>query len=339
MGKDEKNNDLYGFVHLTFQEYLAARYIAAQPDPEYIDLVMTHLHEAWWQQVHLLTIAHLGSGNVEASKASTLIMKILHVYRSPTWILRSSRSFWLRLIGPGKLLPQVQLERRIACIQAREFELAAEGYDECMPDGTTAKVRAVLSAQAASLVRHILYDEDRREEQKALLTVACQLLQRQGNEAVVSVLLEALHDADWDVRRQAAASLGRLAIKDTTQLRQVLVALNRYLHDADNDVRRAALVSIHQLLEGRPIPGYRWVPLQKRQTRSRSLKRIAILAGVVAFLLLVALTVTLLDPNSLIARWVTSLSIIVGIVSVIGVTLRDLWERKQSNQVQISNGD
>ena len=55
-------DDRYGFPHQTFQEYLAARYIAAQPDPEYIDLVMTHLHEAWWQEVHLLTIAHLGSG-------------------------------------------------------------------------------------------------------------------------------------------------------------------------------------------------------------------------------------------------------------------------------------
>ena len=52
-----------------------------------------------------------------------------------------------------------------------------------------------------------------------------------GNEAVVSALLEALHDADWDVRRRAAESLGRLEIKDTIQLRQVLVALNRCLYD------------------------------------------------------------------------------------------------------------
>ena len=94
-------------------------------------------------------------------------------------------------------------------------------------------------------------------------------------------------------------------------------------------MRRVALVSIQQLLDGRPIPDYRWVLLQKRQARLRSLKRIAILAGAVAFLLLVALTVTLLDPNSLIARWVISLSIIASFVSVIGVTLRNLWERKQ----------
>ncbi|QBD77311.1 hypothetical protein EPA93_15455 [Ktedonosporobacter rubrisoli] len=52
----------YSFPHPTFQEYLTARYIAAQPNPDYIDMVMAHLHEDWWQEVHLLTIAHLGSG-------------------------------------------------------------------------------------------------------------------------------------------------------------------------------------------------------------------------------------------------------------------------------------
>ena len=33
--------------------------------------------------------------------------QILHVYKPPSWILRSSSNRWLRLIGPGKLLPQV----------------------------------------------------------------------------------------------------------------------------------------------------------------------------------------------------------------------------------------
>src|SRR5438034_4879090 len=154
-------DDRYGFPHLTFQEYLAARYIAAQPDPDYIDLIMAHLHEEWWQEVHLLTIAHLGSKKGEASKASGLILTILRVYRPPSWILRSSQNRWLRLIDLGRLLPQVQLDRRIAWILAREFEMVIKGSAEWVPGGTTAKVETILSAQAASLVRHILYDEDR----------------------------------------------------------------------------------------------------------------------------------------------------------------------------------
>jgi HEAT repeat protein/energy-coupling factor transporter ATP-binding protein EcfA2 len=237
-------DDRYGFPHQTFQEYLAARYIAEQPGPEYIELVMAHLHESWWREVHLLAIAHLGSGNVEASKASTLILSILNVYAPPSWILRSSRNRWLRLVGPGKFLPQVQLDRRIAWIQAREFELAAKGYAECVLDGTTPMVGTVLSAQAASLVRHILYDKDRRKEQKALLTVACQLLQRQSNETVVNTLLAALHNKDSDVRGQAATSLGQVGVGNEAAVSALLAAA---LHDADQYVREQAATILGQV--------------------------------------------------------------------------------------------
>src|SRR5262249_22844100 len=41
-------DDSYGFPHLTFQEYLAACYIAENDQDAIIDLVMSHLHEAWW---------------------------------------------------------------------------------------------------------------------------------------------------------------------------------------------------------------------------------------------------------------------------------------------------
>ncbi|HEX3639781.1 MAG TPA: NACHT domain-containing protein, partial [Ktedonobacteraceae bacterium] len=177
-----QGNEKYGFPHQTFQEYLAARFIASQPDPDYIDYVMENLHDAWWQEVHLLTIAHLGSASVGASKASALILAILHAYAPPCWILRSSRNPLLRRIGLGKLLPQVQLERRIAWMLAREVQLAARGYAECVPDGTTVRIGTLLSTQAASLVRHIISDEDRYEAQQALLTVTyLLLLQGQGS--------------------------------------------------------------------------------------------------------------------------------------------------------------
>ena len=248
-------DDRYGFPHLTFQEYLAACYIAAQPDPEYINLVMTHLHEAWWQEVHLLTIGLLGSGSAQKAqeaeaktkKASALLLTILHGYKPPSWLLRSSAHWWVRMIGPGKFLPRLQLERRIAWMLAREFELATKGYLECMLDGTTAKVGTVLSAQAASLVRHILSDEDRCEEQQALLAIACQLSQRQGNEAVVSALLEALHDADWSVRSWAAASLGQQVGAGN---KAVVSALLEALHDADWSVRSGAARSLGQVGAG-----------------------------------------------------------------------------------------
>jgi len=197
--------------------------------------------------------------------------------------------------------------------------------------------RAEASNEAVvSALLEVLHSADRHMRMRA-----AESLGQVGasNGAVVSALLGALRDADEYVRVIAATSLGRLEIKDTIQLRKVLVALNRCLYDWDNYMRQAALGSIRQLLDGQPIPGYQWVPLRKRQARLRSLKRIAILAGVVAFFLIGALTFALLDPNSLIAHWVISLSILASIVSLIGVTLRDLWKRKQSNRVEVPDGD
>jgi HEAT repeat protein len=238
-------DDRYGFPHLTFQEYLAARYIAAQPDPDYIDLVMAHLHEVWWREVHLLTIAYLGSGSKErAEKASNLILKILSLYAPPSRILRSSRSFLLRPIGPGKFLPQVQLERRIAWMLAREFELAARGYAECVPDGTITRVDTALSDQAASLVRYLIYDEDRFDEgQETLLPVIGLLLQRQGNEVVTQTLLEALHHADENVGERAARILGRVGASNEAVMHTLLEALR----DASYVVREHAAAGLGQV--------------------------------------------------------------------------------------------
>lgn len=103
---------------------------------------------------------------------------------------------------------------------ARELELAIEGDAECAPDGIEAKIGTVLSAQAASLVRHILYDADRRQAQKAQLTIVCQWSQRQGNGAVVSALLKALNG--WTarhVRLRAAEFLRQVGVVSDTVIR------------------------------------------------------------------------------------------------------------------------
>ena len=101
----------------------------------------------------------------------------------------------------------------------------------------------VLSAQAASLVRHIIYDEARCEEQKILLTVAYQLSQCQSNEAMVSVLLAALHDPDEWVGWRAADILGQVGVGNEAVISALLVAL----HDPDWRVRRLAAASLGQV--------------------------------------------------------------------------------------------
>ena len=96
----------------------------------------------------------------------------------------------------------------------------------------------------------------------------------QASKEVVAMLVGAIGDLDWRVREVATDSLVQLKIEDEAQQRAVLIALNRRLHDRDDDVRRAALAAIRRLLDGRQIPGYRWVPIREQQRRARIRKRI-----------------------------------------------------------------
>ncbi|MEM7539768.1 MAG: NACHT domain-containing protein, partial [Chloroflexota bacterium] len=76
------------FAHRTFQEYLAARYIAGRKYPEYIDMLMPHMHDGWWREVHLLVIGYLGSSQENAEKVEQLLLTMLKQYRAPLWIFR-----------------------------------------------------------------------------------------------------------------------------------------------------------------------------------------------------------------------------------------------------------
>jgi hypothetical protein len=235
--------DRYGFPHLTFQEYLAARYIAAQQDPSfsnknydpdkpnYIDLVMAHLHEAWWREVHRLVIGHLGNDATPMLVASRTLGRL------------------------GQASPQL-----------------------------------------------------------------------------VSALLAALADSNAFVRRAAAEGLGQLKIVDEAQLRQVLIALNRRLHDMDYIMGGSA---IRRLLDGRPIPGYRWVPIRERRERARK-RRIAgfwIIAITIELLLgwIAAGVATYLRVDPFIERFVVYalalVALAAGGVQILSYFRRPPWDR------------
>ena len=53
----------YGFIHLTFQEYLAAMAIAQRGQSDLtpvVDLLASHIEDAAWHEVSLLTIGYMG---------------------------------------------------------------------------------------------------------------------------------------------------------------------------------------------------------------------------------------------------------------------------------------
>jgi hypothetical protein len=143
-----------------------------------------------------------------------------------------------------------------------------------------------------------------------------------------------LHDEDYWVRDAAAKSLGQLGIKETIQLYQVLLAIDRRLRDGGIDVRQA-LLTCRQLLDGRTFPGYQWRSLRERQAQRRWLKPLA--WGLSIMTAVVGCGLTAMSLFGHLARHsftVHFLTILAGIMGMIAVStsiwcwkLRDPWKR------------
>jgi tetratricopeptide (TPR) repeat protein len=57
----ERMPGFYGFMHLTFEEYFAARYIADNDQSEILGLIQKHLYEPRWNEPLLLALGYYGS--------------------------------------------------------------------------------------------------------------------------------------------------------------------------------------------------------------------------------------------------------------------------------------
>ncbi|TBR59538.1 histidine kinase, partial [Westiellopsis prolifica IICB1] len=57
----ERTPGVYGFMHLTFEEYFAARYIADNDQSEILELIQKHLYEPRWNEPLLLALGYYGS--------------------------------------------------------------------------------------------------------------------------------------------------------------------------------------------------------------------------------------------------------------------------------------
>ncbi|MCG8368306.1 MAG: NACHT domain-containing protein, partial [Pseudanabaenales cyanobacterium] len=56
----ERAPGVYGFMHLTFEEYFAARHIADNDPKEVLRIIRDHLHEPRWEEPILLTLGYYG---------------------------------------------------------------------------------------------------------------------------------------------------------------------------------------------------------------------------------------------------------------------------------------
>jgi HEAT repeat protein len=230
--------DLYGFPHRTFQEYLAARHIATFDLDRCTDLLMGHLHEEWWREVHLLTIGRLGAEGGTGPEPVRLIQALMHAYALPGAPPLPHRGRPARI---GRLTSRTNLGRRLAAALEREFEIAGRAYLECARE-RVGEAEPELFARAQSVIVRMVRDTSHYRGLGTVRTVSVQLLARQP-DLVVPMLLGALAAPDWRTREVAGELLGNLSHPTDA----VLAGLTRALDDDSIHVRHSAIGAIGRL--------------------------------------------------------------------------------------------
>jgi formylglycine-generating enzyme required for sulfatase activity len=77
----ERGPDAYGFVHLTFEEYLAARHIVFQGqvnEQKSLELLRKHAYDPAWREVILLALGYLGLIANEEEKTALFVRGLLN---------------------------------------------------------------------------------------------------------------------------------------------------------------------------------------------------------------------------------------------------------------------
>ncbi|MEG4120738.1 HEAT repeat domain-containing protein [Microcoleus sp. N9_B4] len=231
---NEQGQDLYAFVHKTFQEYLCAQEIGYQADDDddfqiVLNHIREHLHDPHWREVLLLLIAQQ-----KPKKAAKAMRAILAA--------NSEHEEWLHrdLFFAGSCLAE-----NIKDLKVADFSLTVEILEKLVE--LEVRDEALVGERVRSEVFQILCSMNETEFEAQTL----QLLKARGvdanrlwryqaalgeKEAVLTAMLRRLEDGNEDVRREAAQALGGLRNASET----VISALLLRLEDGDNRVRRSA---------------------------------------------------------------------------------------------------
>jgi len=215
----------YGFMHLTFEEYYAARHLVARRRTA-APMIREHLHDPRWDEPILLALGFVGLDYPE--EAAELL---------ETAILAQGEEAEELGLGPS---PHEELL----------------GWDylfalRCLGDQIPADRRLVhkLTERLAGELLHRTGSARFQRYRQALEERLSTLAGSDMAAALVLTLVAALCGADWNVRARAAESLGQLgqAMSQMAMISDIVVALVATLGDSSWQVRNKAVGSLGEL--------------------------------------------------------------------------------------------
>jgi hypothetical protein len=214
----------YGFMHLTFEEYYAARHLVAR-SKDRAKLIRQHLHKPRWEEPILLALGFVG---LDAPEDAADLLETA-------------------------IMAQGEEAKELDFVPSPYEDLLGQDYlftPRCLGDNIPARptlLKQVMERFASELLHHtgLARFERYREALHERLSYV-------GASEVASVLLSrlitALHDSNADVRFNAADSLGRLSQASP----EAIAALAAALHDSEYLVRHSAADRLRQLSQASP---------------------------------------------------------------------------------------
>jgi predicted NACHT family NTPase len=220
---NEQGQDLYAFVHKTFQEYLCAQEIGYQADDDddfeiVLNHIRKHLHDPHWREVLLLLIAQ--QKPKKAAKAMRAILTANSEHEE--WLHRDlffAGSCLAENIKELKVVDSsltVEILEKLVELEVRGEALVGERVRSQVFQILCSMSETEFEAQTLKLLKARGVDENRLEEYQAALG---------EKEVVISSLLLRLEDGNEDVRCHAAQALGGLGNASETVISALLLRL------------------------------------------------------------------------------------------------------------------
>lgn len=241
----------YGFMHLTFEEYYAARYLVARSRTR-AKLIRSHLHDPRWEEPILLALGLVGLESPE--EAAALFEVAILAEGEEAEELGLTPSLYESILGRDYLFALRCLEDNLPIRAKIKKKLKQRLSDELVNQAGLARFRTY---------RRALGEKLRLAEGSDLMPIliAClasdmkrdslvpSYLERVVNiftywsrvpAEVVTILLQALQDDDPEVRERAISDLGDLRQASP----EVISSLLQAIHDR---ISRIRFLAVHAL--------------------------------------------------------------------------------------------
>ncbi len=247
----------YGFMHLTFEEYYAARHLVARPR-QAAQRIRQHLHDPRWDEPILLALGFMGLEFPEETEKllETAILaegeEAEDLQFTPSRyeeILGRDYLFALRCLGDN-IPADPQLVQRLITRLADEVHRTGAAQYQRYRKLLETRLAHLVGSNAAPTLSSALLTALRDEDATVRYRAATSLVQLgQASPEVVAGLIDVLQNADsWIFRRDSAHLLGQMSLVTDS----VIFALWRGLLDSDNRVRTSCAQSLALL--GRRFP-------------------------------------------------------------------------------------